>query len=118
MKKLLASLLILCMLSAFPLMADANVVEAPEQSVHILSSVYDGILLTGAVEAPDGTFWVRCTFFIVGGSYFVLSLPIDADGHFELHISASCVGIAVEITDNTNVQPAGPYFDSAMVKML
>lgn len=108
MKKILAILLILVMISV-PMLA---VAAAPKTGPRITAATYDGEMISGETTAKTGTYWARCTVFLRGGTYFVVSLPIYNNGTFGLYLAvADVLGIGVEIRAQPGTSPGGAVYD-------
>ena len=120
MKKLLALLLIGAILCAFPIAANTEDAEDVSQFFHIAYAMYDGYELFGEVEIPDGTWFVRASFFLPGNQFFVLIIPISREGLFQLHIAVNCEHIAIGIVDSpaAMVPGKGAVFKTAIVSFI
>ena len=109
MKKFIAILMVLamCMVPVFA-SAGANV-------AHIETATYEDGFLIGEVDFQGGPFWARCTFFLTGGRYLLVSIPIYADGTFEMYFDGPVEAIAIQIKDTRNLIPGGTVYDTLML---
>ena len=120
MKKLLSLLLVGAILFAVPVAVNTEETEDISQYFHIAYVLYDGYELFGGVEIPDGTWFVRASFFLPGNQFFVLIIPISREGLFQQHISVNCEHIAIEIVDSPAaiVPGHGTVFKTAVVSRI
>ena len=118
MKKLLPLLLVLVILCAVPISAGTE--EDPSQYFHIAYAMYDGYELFGEVEIPDGTYFIRATFFLPCSHFFVVIIPISREGLFQLDISVNCEFVAVVIVDSPAalVPGNGTFYEAAPVQLI
>lgn len=115
MKKILALILALALILT-PILCLAA--RGGAASPRILSASYDGDLLSGETTAQGSAYWARCTIFLTGGTYFVLSVPIYADGTFGIYIAlVDVLGIGVEIRDQPGTHPDGTVHDFAVATL-
>ncbi len=74
--------------------------EEQAHGPHVVFTNYNGTELFGIAEIPDeGQYWARVTMYIDDDSYFILFVPVLANGTFQAWIHAACRYITVAVTD-------------------